>query len=95
MVKCLRSLSQGLQKNPYGSDEIDKAFDEGWIGTNGYRKSDGSRQHRAIAFQGETVGKEGIKKQKYSFSTAGRYDEGTTVSPLEGTSSSRPMFRLA
>jgi len=36
----------------WGSDEIDKAFDEGWIGSQGYRKKDGSWQHRAIAFQG-------------------------------------------
>lgn len=35
-----------------GSDEIDKAFDECWVGNNGYLKPDGSRQHRAIAFQG-------------------------------------------
>ena len=35
-----------------GSDEIEKAFDECWIGKNGYLKSDGSRQEKAIAFQG-------------------------------------------
>ncbi|MET0464765.1 MAG: DUF3748 domain-containing protein [Chitinophagaceae bacterium] len=35
-----------------GSDEIEKAFDETWIGNRGYRKADGSWQRRAIAFQG-------------------------------------------
>lgn len=35
-----------------GSDEISKAFDECWIGTNGYRKKDGSWQKKSIAFQG-------------------------------------------
>lgn len=35
-----------------GSDEIDKAFDECWIGTDGYMKPDGTWQQRAIAFQG-------------------------------------------
>jgi len=35
-----------------GSDEIDKAFDECWIGKEGYQRADGSRQQRAIAFQG-------------------------------------------
>ena len=35
-----------------GTDEIDKAFDECWIGERGYQRPDGSRQHRAIAFQG-------------------------------------------
>ena len=35
-----------------GSDEIEKAFDECWIGTNGYLRGDGARQRRAVAFQG-------------------------------------------
>ena len=35
-----------------GSDEIDRAFDECWIGNDGYLRSDGTRQRRAIAFQG-------------------------------------------
>ncbi len=35
-----------------GSDEISRAFEEGWVGTNGYRRADGTRQRRALAFQG-------------------------------------------
>ena len=35
-----------------GSDEIDKAFDECWIGSDGYMKADGTKQRKAIAFQG-------------------------------------------
>lgn len=42
------------EKPAPGSDEIDKAFDEGWIGKNGYQRPDGTRQHRAVAFQGNT-----------------------------------------
>ena len=38
-----------------GSDEIHRANEEGWVGTNGYVKTDGSRQHRAIAFQGHVI----------------------------------------
>ena len=38
-----------------GSDEIKKAFEEGWIGTNGYRRLDGTLQNRALAFQGHVV----------------------------------------
>lgn len=42
-----------VTENPApGSDEIEKAFDETWIGKDGYRKSDGSWQKRAIAYQG-------------------------------------------
>ncbi len=35
-----------------GSDEIDRAFDETWIGRDGYRKPDGNRQRYALAVQG-------------------------------------------
>ena len=38
-----------------GSDEIQRAFEEGWIGTNGYLRADGMRQTRAIACQGQVV----------------------------------------
>ncbi len=38
-----------------GSDEIKKAYEEGWVGTNGYLHSDGTRQRRALAFQGDVV----------------------------------------
>jgi len=38
-----------------GSDEIKKAFEEGWVGTHVYVRADGSRQRRALAFQGHVV----------------------------------------
>ncbi len=38
-----------------GSDEISRACEEGWIGTNGYVRDDGSRQRHALAFQGQVV----------------------------------------
>ena len=49
-------LASQLSDSPRpGSDEISKAFEEAWIGTNGYVRADGSRQRRAIAFQGNVV----------------------------------------
>lgn len=42
-----------------GSDEIARAFEEGWIGTNGYVRPDGTRQRRALAFQGQVAGRSG------------------------------------
>jgi hypothetical protein len=45
-----------------GSDEIDKAFDECWIGKDGYRKADGVWQRRAIAFHGNLRDKDGKVK---------------------------------
>ena len=38
-----------------GSDEIKKAFEEGWVGTKGYLRSDGTRQNHALAFQGHVL----------------------------------------
>jgi hypothetical protein len=38
-----------------GSDEICKAFEEAWIGTDGYLRPDGTRQRYALAFQGHVV----------------------------------------
>jgi len=35
-----------------GTEEISKAFEDAWIGTNGYLRDDGTRQRWAIAFQG-------------------------------------------
>lgn len=38
-----------------GSDEIERACEEGWIGTAGYLRPDGTRQRYALAFQGTVV----------------------------------------
>ena len=38
-----------------GSDEINKAFEEGWVGTDGYSRADGTRQNRSLAFQGQVL----------------------------------------
>src|SRR5690606_17945842 len=42
-----------------GSDEISRAFEEGWIGRDGYRRPDGSRQSRALAFLGMVTSSDG------------------------------------
>jgi len=42
-----------------GSDEIAKACEEAWVGAAGYRRADGSRQARALAFQGRVVTADG------------------------------------
>ncbi len=36
-----------------GSDEISKAYEEGWIGTHGYLNSKGEVQNKALAFSGD------------------------------------------
>ena len=44
--------------NP-GSDEIKRACEEAWVGANGYVRPDGTRQSRALAFQGSVVSTNG------------------------------------
>jgi hypothetical protein len=54
--ECFSVLVTRTVANPQpGSDEIKKAFEEGWLGANGYARADGSRQRRALAFQGHVV----------------------------------------
>lgn len=43
-----------------GSDEISKAFEEGWIGRAGYLRADGARQRYALAFQGHVTTVDGM-----------------------------------
>jgi hypothetical protein len=45
-------VSRTVAKPRPGSNDIERAFEEGWVGTNGYVRVDGSRQSRALAFQG-------------------------------------------
>jgi AraC-like DNA-binding protein len=41
------------------SDEINRAYEEGWVGTAGYIRQDGSRQRWALAFIGDTRAADG------------------------------------
>lgn len=74
-----------------GSDEIDKAFDEGWIGVKVYQKNDGSWQRRAIAFQGEVINSDGTKKNEvFVVDLPEDLIKANPGQPLEGAISSRP-----
>jgi hypothetical protein len=73
-----------------GSDEISKAFEEAWVGSNGYVKRDGTRQRRALAFQGHVVTPGG---ETIAEAFIVDIPEDVTVpsdQPLEGTATTRP-----
>ena len=75
----------------WGSDEVDKAFDEGWIGNNGYIKKDGKRQNRAIAFQGNVRDINGkTKTEIFVTDIPDDISKATPGCPLEGTEITRP-----
>lgn len=73
-----------------GSDDISRAFEEAWVGQAGYARPDGSRQRRALAFQGlvvttksETIAEVFIVDLPDDVTTPG---DG----PLQGTADRRP-----
>jgi hypothetical protein len=48
-------VTRTVNKPRPGSDDISRAFEEAWIGNQGYVRPDGTRQRRALAFQGHVV----------------------------------------
>jgi len=73
-----------------GSDEIKKAFEEGWVGNDGYLRADGTRQKRALAFQGHVVTTQGETISEIFISDL---PEDLTVAgggPLAGTETRLP-----
>ncbi|MFW6104014.1 MAG: DUF3748 domain-containing protein [Bacteroidota bacterium] len=74
-----------------GSDQIDRAYEDGWVGTNGYMKEDGSRQKRAVAFLGDIRDQTGNKRTEVFI--ADIPDDVTKANegkPLTGTETTRP-----
>lgn len=73
-----------------GSDEISRAYEDAWVGENGYRQPDGRRQQHALAFLGDVVTTAGetvtelfIVDLPTDITVAGER-------PLEGTLARRP-----
>ncbi len=74
-----------------GSNEVKKAFDECWIGTNGYETPDGTRQQKAIAYQGHVVDEEGnTKTEIFIADIPGDILETALEEDLRGTNTLRP-----
>jgi hypothetical protein len=82
-------VSRTVDRPRPGSDEISKAFEDAWVGTNGYLRPDGSRQ-RAIAFQGHVVTPGGDTISEVFI--VDLPDDMTTAGDelLEGTATTRP-----
>ena len=75
-----------------GSDDVSRAFDESWIGRDGYVRADGTRQKRALAFQGLVTAVEG--RQYPEIFVVDLPDTpmvaGEKGSPIEGTETRYP-----
>jgi hypothetical protein len=73
-----------------GSDEISKAFEDAWVGTNGYVRRDGSRQRRAIAFQGLVKSPGGAEIAEVFVVDLPDDLTASGDAPLQGTETTRP-----
>jgi hypothetical protein len=73
-----------------GSDEISRAFEDAWVGTHGYVRSNGTRQQHAIAFQGNVVTPQGETISEVFIVDIP--DDVTQAGdrPLAGTTATRP-----
>lgn len=81
-----------VTENPApGTDAIDRAFDECWIGADGYVNSDGVRQQRAIAFQGNIRSNDGSTiTEVFVADIPEDITKSADYFPLEGTPTTRP-----
>lgn len=74
-----------------GSDEVNRAYEEGWVGSQGYVKANGTRQRRAIAFLGDTVTADGKKlTELFVADIPDDITQSDAASPIEGTSVKLP-----
>lgn len=84
-------LATVKEEPQHGSDDIEKAFDEGWIGKDGYINLKGEKQKRAIAFQGDTRDSCGkIVTEVFVVDIPDDITLANPQKPLEGTSITRP-----
>ncbi|WP_438480072.1 DUF3748 domain-containing protein [Oleiharenicola lentus] len=73
-----------------GSDQISRAFEEGWVGRNGYVRRDGTRQKRALAFLGLVRAPDGKEHAEvFIVDLPGDLTQAGGA-PLEGTTTTRP-----
>jgi hypothetical protein len=73
-----------------GSDDISRAFEDGWVGTGGYLRADGTRQRYALAFQGQVVTARGETISEVFIVDLPGDLTAPGDGPLEGTATRRP-----
>ncbi len=74
-----------------GSDEISRAFEDAWVGRDGYRRADGTWQRQARAFLGNVRTRDGRElAEVFIADLPERIDEPGPDGPLEGTVDKMP-----
>ncbi len=74
-----------------GSDEINRAYEDAWIGTHGYLRRDGTRQARAIAFLGDVISETNERiTELFVLDLPHDLTRPSSLGPLCGTMTTRP-----
>ncbi|PHM44903.1 biopolymer transporter Tol [Xenorhabdus mauleonii] len=76
-----------------GSDDINRAYEEGWVGQQGYLKENGQWQRWALAFIGDTRAENGDKVPEIYLVDLPENDEDYAIEsqqPLAGTETALP-----
>lgn len=86
-------ISETTPKPKPGSDEISRAYEEGWIGQNGYERVNGEKQRWAIAFIGDTYSLDGKVVAEIFIVDLPESAEQYAIAgdkPIQGTETSMP-----
>ncbi len=84
-------VSKVTEEPEPGSNQIDRAYEDGWVGERGYLKENGVRQERAIAFLGDTRDLNGNKlTEVFIVDIPDDMTREIPGQPLAGTLYSRP-----
>ncbi len=83
-------ITKVTEKPNNETDEINKAFDECWIGKDGYTDSNGIKHTKAIAFQGNVIDENGKEKTEIFVVNIPQKIDLENSNNLEGTSTTRP-----
>jgi len=74
-----------------GTDDIQRACEEGWVGTNGYVRASGARQRHSLAFQGEVLSAEGRAVPEVFIVDLPEVVTNAAAGPLCGTATRAPF----
>ena len=84
-------VSQTIDDPQPGSDEINRAYEDAWVGSLGYQRMDGSQQKRAIAFLGDTIADNGSRvTELFLLDLPDDLTQPGPDGPLGGTLRTRP-----
>lgn len=88
-------ITEVFEEPMLGSNQIDRAYADGWIGNKGYVKSNGQIQERAIAFLGDTRDSSGANlTELFVVDIPNDITKSATEKPVEGTTKTRPCLLL-